>query len=263
VFNRIYAMILRYKTVVSGSLPRLLSIFYWPSIQIILWGFFSNFLVSINSDSSLNPISFILSAIILWDVLFRGQLGLSMTFFEEIWSRNLGHLLITPLRNYEFIISLILISFIRTLLGLTPAIFIANYYFDFHLFELGVYLILFFFNLIFTGWSIGFFVSGLVLRFGQSFEELAWAFIFILLPFSCVYYPLDSLPYIFQKLALLFPPVYVFEGMRNIFVDSFFSKTLFFKALIINILYFCFSIFFFLKMISLSKKKGNLFNFGE
>ena len=57
------------------------------------------------------------------------------------------------------------------------------------------------------------------MRYGHSFEELAWAIIFILLPFSCVYYPLDSLPYIMQKL-LVFPPVYVFESMRKILIDN-------------------------------------------
>ena len=170
MFLRIFAMVSRYRILVLGSLPRMLSIFYWPSIQIVLWGFFSNFLLTIDETSIKTSLSFLLSAIILWDILFRGQLGLSMTFFEE------------PLRNYELILSLILISFIRTCLGLIPAIFVANYFFDSYIFNLGIYLVLFFFNLILMGWSIGLLVSGLVLRFGQSFEELAWAIIFIILP---------------------------------------------------------------------------------
>ena len=103
MFTRVYAMLSRYKVLITGSFPRMLSIFYWPSIQIILWGFFTNFLISIDNIETQNSFSFLLSAIILWDVLFRGQLGLSMTFFEELWSRNLAHLLISPLRNIELI----------------------------------------------------------------------------------------------------------------------------------------------------------------
>tara|TARA_A100001015_G_scaffold314898_1_gene425459 strand:+ start:2083 stop:2874 length:792 start_codon:yes stop_codon:yes gene_type:complete len=263
MFTRVYAMLSRYKVLITGSFPRMLSIFYWPSIQIILWGFFTNFLISIDNIETQNSFSFLLSAIILWDVLFRGQLGLSMTFFEELWSRNLAHLLISPLRNIELILSLIVTSFFRTCLGLFPAIFVANYYFELHMFELGLYLILFFFNLIIMGWTIGLIVSGLVLRYGQSFEELAWAIIFVILPFSCVYYPLDVLPVFFQNIALLLPPIYVFEGMRSILSSGIFDELLFLKVIVINLIYFAFSVFFLLKMIDSSKKSGNLLDYGE
>ncbi|MDC3091098.1 ABC transporter permease [Rickettsiales bacterium] len=263
MLTRIFAMLFRYKILVLGSLPRVLSIFYWPSIQIILWGFFSNFLISIEEESTKSSLSFLLSAVILWDVLFRGQLGLSMTFFEELWSRNLGNIMISPLRNYELILSLIIVSLFRTCLGLIPAVFVANFFFEFHIFELGVYLILFFFNLILMGWTIGFFVSGLVLRFGQAFEELAWAIIFVILPFSCVYYPLEILPLFFQKISLFLPPIYIFEGMRSILINNYFDLSLFFKVMIINLIYFIFSILFFLKMIDLSREKGSLMNYGE
>ncbi len=263
MFSRIYAMINRYRILAIGSLPRMLSIFYWPSVQILLWGFFSNYLLSINNSPTTNAISFLLSAIILWDILFRGQLGLSMTFFEEIWSRNLCHLLITPLTNIELIISLIITSFFRAILGLLPAIFIANIFFQFHLLEMGFFLILFFSNLIIMGWSLGLLVCGLVIRYGQSFEELAWAFIFILLPFSCVYYPLDVLPEKIQFICKTLPPVYVFEGMREIMINNYFSITLFVKAFILNLIYFLFSIYFFNKMLNKAKISGQLFNFGE
>ena len=146
MFGRIFALIIRYKTISFGSFPRLLSIFYWPSVQILFWGFFSNFLIQNNSSSVFNVLSIILSAVVLWDVLFRGQLGLTMSFLEEIWSRNLTNLFITPLKEYELVSSLIIISALRTLVGLTPAVFLANYFFNFHLFEMGFYLIFFFFK---------------------------------------------------------------------------------------------------------------------
>ena len=141
---RILALLERYKNISFGSVPRLISIFYWPSVQILFWGFFTNFLILNDTIQTWSVVNIILSAVILWDVLFRGQLGLSISFFEELWSRNLCNLFITPIRNYELAISLILISLLRTIVGLTPAIFLANYFFEFHLFQLGFYLIFFF-----------------------------------------------------------------------------------------------------------------------
>ena len=145
MFIRIYALLVRYKNISFGSFPRLISIFYWPSVQILFWGFFTNFLISNNSFGVWSALNIILSAVVLWDILFRGQLGLTMSFLEEIWSRNLTNLFISPIKEYEIVISLILISFLRTIIGLTPAVFLANFFFDFHLFELGFYLIFFFF----------------------------------------------------------------------------------------------------------------------
>ena len=155
MFSRIAALLIRYKTISFGSFPRLISIFYWPSVQILFWGFFTNFLISNNSYQSLGIFNIILSAVVLWDVLFRGQLGLTMSFLEEIWSRNLTNLFISPIKEYELVLGLIIISSLRTIIGLTPAIFIANHFFNFHLFEMGIYLIFFFLNLIIVGWSIG------------------------------------------------------------------------------------------------------------
>lgn len=262
MFSRILALIIRYKTLIVGSIPRLISVFWWPSIQIVLWGFFSDFLNS-ETSSPYSTISVLLTAVILWDVLFRGQLGLTITFFEEIWSRNLSHLFITPLRNFELIIGLIITSFIRTVLGLIPAVFISTNYFDLNTIELGFNLIFFFFNLIVTGWAIGFIVSGLVLRYGQSFEELAWAFIFLLLPFSCVYYPLESLPEIIQSFSVFISPVYVFEGMREIIIYNETNHLNMLWAFILNTLYMIISVSFFYRMILSTKKSGKFLNFGE
>jgi len=263
MFLRILALLERYKNISFGSIPRLISIFYWPSVQILFWGFFTNFLILNDTLQTWSVVNIILSAVILWDVLFRGQLGLSISFFEELWSRNLCNLFITPIRNYELVISLILISMLRTIVGLTPAIFLANYFFEFHLFELGFYLIFFFFNLIIVGWTIGFIVSGLVLRYGHSFEELAWAIIFILLPFACVYYPVSSLPNAMQIIATVLPTSHIFEAMRKILLENKIDFGLLRNIIILNISYFSLSILFFVHMIKIARTKGILMNQGE
>lgn len=263
MINRIIALLIRYQNIALGSMPRLISIFYWPTVQILFWGFFTNYFYQINEFNIWSSLNVILSAVVLWDVLFRSQLGLSMSFFEELWSRNLPNLFITPIKDHEIIISLLLISFLRTILGLTPAIFFANYFFNFHLFELGLYLIFFFFNLTLIGWSIGLFVSALVLRHGQSFEELAWAIIFIVLPFSCVYYPLSSLPEIMQSFSSIFPTTMIFEEMRSLIFNSHVEYLNIIKIFCINIILLLLSSSFFLYTLNVVRKKGIMINQGE
>ena len=263
MINRIVALLIRYQNIALGSMPRLISIFYWPTVQILFWGFFTNYFYQINEFNIWSSLNVILSAVVLWDVLFRSQLGLSMSFFEELWSRNLPNLFITPIKDHEIIISLLLISFLRTILGLTPAIFFANYFFNFHLFELGLYLIFFFFNLTLIGWSIGLFVSALVLRHGQSFEELAWAIIFIVLPFSCVYYPLSSLPEIMQSFSSIFPTTMIFEEMRSLIFNSHVEYLNVIKIICINIILLLLSSLFFLYTLNVVRKKGIMINQGE
>ena len=116
MFSRIIALLIRYKNISFGSFPRLISIFYWPSVQILFWGFFTNFLISNNSYSGLGILNIILSAVVLWDILFRGQLGLTMSFLEEMWSRNLTNLFISPLKESELVISLIFITLVLPLI---------------------------------------------------------------------------------------------------------------------------------------------------
>ena len=263
MINRIIALLIRYQNIALGSMPRLISIFYWPTVQILFWGFFTNYFYQINEFDIWSSLNVILSAVVLWDVLFRSQLGLSMSFFEELWSRNLPNLFITPIKDYEIILGLLLISFLRTILGLTPAIFFANYFFNFHLFELGLYLIFFFFNLTLIGWSIGLFVSALVLRYGQSFEELAWAIIFIVLPFSCVYYPLSSLPEIMQNFSSIFPTTMIFEEMRSLIFNSYIEYLNLIKIICINIILLLLSSSFFLYTLDVVRKKGIMINQGE
>lgn len=263
MINRIVALLIRYQNIALGSMPRLISIFYWPTVQILFWGFFTNYFYQINEFNIWSSLNVILSAVVLWDVLFRSQLGLSMSFFEELWSRNLPNLFITPIKDHEIIISLLMISFLRTILGLTPAIFFANYFFNFHLFELGLYLIFFFFNLTFIGWSIGLLVSALVLRYGQSFEELAWAIIFIVLPFSCVYYPLSSLPEVMQTFSGIFPTTLIFEEMRSLIFNSQMNFINLIKIFFINIFLLLMSSLFFLYILRVVRKKGIMIDQGE
>src|SRR5580704_6097235 len=186
-------MLLRYLYLLRSSWPRTLELLYWPTLQMLIWGFMSQFLFS-NSSYVFRAFGVLLAAVMLWDVLFRGQLGLSMSFLEEMWARNLGHLFVTPLRPYEWVASLLSMSMIRVLLGILPAALLAIPLYHYSIFAMGLPLVAFFIALLIMGWALGLAICGLILRQGMGAEGLAWTVVFTLSPISCVYYPVSTLP---------------------------------------------------------------------
>src|SRR3981189_194773 len=193
--HRIHAMVLRYWYLLASSWPRLLELVYWPALQIITWGFLQNY-ISQTSGFFARAGGSLIGAVILWDILFRGQLGFSISFLEEMWARNLGNLMMSP---------------IRLAIGVIPMTLLALYFFDFNFYGIGLPLIAFFCNLIFTSWSIGIFVSGLGLRNGLGAESIVLTLMFGVMPLACVYYPVTVLPHWLQYVAWALPPTYVFE----------------------------------------------------
>ena len=165
--GRVWAMLLRYLYLLRSSWPRTLEMLYWPTLQMLIWGFMSQFLYS-NSSYVFRAFGVLLAAVMLWDVLFRGQLGLSMSFLEEMWARNLGHLFVTPLRPYEWVLSLLSMSMIRVLLGILPAALLAIPLYHYSIFAMGLPLVAFFVALLIMGWAFGLAICGLILRQGMG-----------------------------------------------------------------------------------------------
>ena len=260
--RRIGAMVLRYGYLLRGSWPRIIELAYWPTMQVIMWGFLTQFLAQ-NSSYFVQAFGVLLSAVLLWDVLFRGQLGVSISFLEEMWSRNLGHLFVSPLRPYELSIALMTISFIRTIIGVVPATLLAIAFFDFSIYSLGFALIGFFTNLIVMGWAIGLIMAGVVLRFGLGAESLAWVAIFALAPISGIYYPLEVLPDWIQPVAQALPASHVFEGMRSILVDNTYRSDLMLKAVLLNVVYIAVGFAAFSAFFRAARIRGLLLNLGE
>ena len=147
-------------------------------------------------------------------ILLRGQQGFSFSFIEEMWSRNLPNILMSPLRPAEFVVSLVLMSLIRLAVGVLPVTLLAIVFFGFNLWALGVAFGAFFVVLMFFAWSIGLFVSGLLLRLGLGAENLVWSLMFFVQPLGAVYYPVSTLPTWVQPISWSLPPTYVFEGLR-------------------------------------------------
>ena len=260
--RRIGAMILRYVYLMRGSWPRLLELAYWPTMQMILWGFISQFFLT-NSSYLAQAAGVLIGGVLLWDVMFRGQLGVSLVFFEEMYSRNLGNLFASPLRAHELVAALLSISLLRTLIGVGAAALLAIPLYHFSIFDMGLPLLAFFANLLVMGWAIGLMVGGLVLRYGLGAENLAWVAIFAVAPVSGIYYPLSVLPDWLQTVAHLLPASYVFEGMRAVMIEHRFDWHLFWRAVLLNIVYIGAGVAAFLAIFRVARRRGLLLNVGE
>src|SRR5215471_7893227 len=260
--NRIGAMILRYWYLLLSSWPRLLELLYWPALQVITWGFLQTYIAQ-NANFFARAGGTLIGAVILWDILFRGQLGFSISFLEEMWARNMGNLMMSPLKPIEFLIALMVMSLIRLAVGVIPMTLLAMIFFDFNLFGIGFPLVAFFCNLIFTSWSVGIFVSGLVLRHGLGAESIVWTLMFALMPLACVYYPVRVLPHWLQVVSWSLPPTYVFEGMRALLIDHVFRADLMAEALAINAVLLVASFAAFLALLRSARRAGSLLGGGE
>jgi ABC-2 type transport system permease protein len=259
---RVGAMVQRYLYLMRSSWPRLLEIVYWPTVQMLMWGFLQTYLVS-KTGIAASAGGALIGAILLWDVLFRGQLGFSMSFLEEMWSRNIGNLMISPLRPGEFIAALMAMSVIRMAIGLVPVSLFAMLYFGFNLWGLGLGLAAFFANLFLTAWAIAVPVSGMILRNGLGAEGFAWSLAFLLLPLTAVFYPVDTLPSALEAVAWALPPTYVFEGLRALVFEERFEAGLMVRAFALNAVYLtggCLAFYWFLRS---SRRVGSILQVGE
>ena len=260
--NKMYGLFLRHFYLIKSSLPRILDLVYWPTIQIILWGFISKFF-SIYSDYYNNTIGVILTCAILYDILFRSSISFNMLFLEEIWSRNFTNLFIAPLKLKEIISSLIFTALIRTLIGLVPAILLTSPLFGISILKLGLPLLLLFLSLYIFGITLGLFVSAGLMRFGPSFENIAWSSLFLLAPLGCIYYPIEILPTFFQIIAKGLPFVYIFDETRNILLSGSINYENLTKAYFLNIIYLVCGIGLFYFSFLKARIKGTLINMGE
>ena len=260
--NKIFALSLRHVYLIKGSFPRILDLIYWPTIQIFLWGFISKFF-TLNSSYFENTVGIILSAAILYDFLFRSSISYNMMFLEEIWSRNFTNLFIAPIKISEIIAALTFTAILRTLIGLIPAALLAIPLFGVSIFKIGVPLIFLLITLYIFGVTLGLLVTSGLIRFGPSFENIAWASLFFLAPLGCIYYPIEILPDWLQIIAKLLPLVHIFEEMRNVLIHDIVNYYQILKATIISFFYFVFGIIVFYLSYVGAKNRGTLINMGE
>ena len=260
--SKIYALGLRHLYLIMNSFPRVIDLIYWPTVQIFLWGFISKFF-TLNSEYYSNTVGIILTAAILYDFLFRASISFNMMFLEEIWSRNFTNLFIAPIKLSEMIASLTITAVFRSLIGLIPAALLAIPLFGVSVFKIGLPLLALLLSLYIFGVTLGLLVTSGLLRFGPSFENIAWASLFFLAPLGCIYYPVEILPLSLQIIAKGLPLVHVFEEMRNILLNGTVNYIEVFISILISIAYFIFGVIIFYVAYSGARIRGTLINMGE
>ncbi|HYC14901.1 MAG TPA: ABC transporter permease [Stellaceae bacterium] len=260
--RRIAAIVLRHLYLMRGSWPRALELVYWPTMTMIVWGFTTQFL-NTNSSWVAQAAGVLIYAVLLWEIVLRSQFGVAFSFLEEMWSRNLGHLFVSPLTPVEWVLSLLAMSVIRVLFGVLPAALLAIPLYHYSVFDLGLPLLAFFTVLLVMGWAFGLGVVALILRKGLGAENFAWVAIFVLAPISGIYYPIAVLPAWLQPVAWSLPTSYVFEGMRAVLFQHAFRVDYLLTALALDTLYIGLGALLLLWSFRYARHTGALLQMGE
>ena len=261
--RRVWGLVYRHLVLYRRSPPRLVELMYWPVLQMVVWGFTTAYLAGLGSNPAGIAAGALLGGVLLWETVLRSQMGFSISFLEEIWSRNLGHLFVSPLRPGELVAGLMSMSVLRTLVGVIPAMLLAWALYAFNVFALGPLLVAFFAALVLMGWAVALGVTALILRFGAGAESLAWGITFGIAPFAAVFYPVSVLPGWLQPLSLTLPATHVFEGMRAALVDGRVAWDHLAWAYGLDALWFAAMAWLFRAQFQSARVRGALLNIGE
>lgn len=269
--RRIWGLMYRHLCLYRRSWPRLVELAYWPILQMCIWGFTASFISGRSfgaADASghhglILAASTLLAGVLLWEICIRSQMGVAISFMEELWSRNLGHIFISPLRPWELIAGLIGVAFTRTVAGVLPAILVAWALYAFNLFTLGPVLVLFFANLMIMGWAVALGIVALILRYGAGAEALAWSLLFGLTPLAAVYYPVSTLPLWLQPISRAIPATHVFEGMRAALLNGHLAFGEMAASFALNIVWLAATGLIFAWQFQSARRRGALVAIGE
>ena len=224
---------------------RISDAFYWPVIDLFVWGITSTYIRKIAPDFP-QIILIIMSGLLLWLILWRAQYEVSINLLEEFWNRNLINIFVAPVKFSEWVVTVMLLGFVKAALSMPLAALLAYFLYKFNIFSYGIYFLPFIFSLFLTGWAVGFLVSGIILRYGTRMQTFAWTTIGLVSPLAAVYYPVSILPSWIQKISYLLPPTYVFEAGRALIFKGTVDSRGLLISLILNLIYLSLA-FWFLK----------------
>jgi ABC-2 type transport system permease protein len=261
--RRIWGLMYRHLALYRRSWPRVLELMYWPVLQMLVWGFVTAWLAGVQNNTASVTAGVLLGGVLLWEVTLRSQMGFAISFLEEIWSRNLGHIFVAPLRPTELVAGLVAMSMLRTAIGVGPAILLAFLLYGFGIWTLGPVLVLYFAALMAMGWAVALGVTALILRHGAGAEALAWGVLFGLAPFSAVFYPVSVLPGWLQPISLAIPATHVFEGMRAALLDGQLAWDHLAYAFSLDLIWLGLAAWLFMAQFQAARVRGALMNIGE
>lgn len=245
----------RYSLYLRHNLDRLSDMFYWPALDLFIWGLTGLYLTTIAGNNK-DYIYVILTGLVFWIIIWRASYEVNLNILSEIWDKNLVNIFASPLTVKEWMLSLMFVGFVKMIISLSFSAILAYLLYGYSIFIYGLMLIPIIVSLLITGWAAGFFIGGFIMLYGQRIQTAAWTGIAILAPFSVLYYPLSVLPEWAQKIALCIPSTYVFEAMRSVLFTNSFPYDKILISLLLNIPYLIVSLCFFIYMFNKSKKRG-------
>lgn len=253
--HRIIAVMFRHLYAFSRNFDRLTDSFYWPVLDIVLWGLTSVWVQKSQAPVS-NFILVLLTGLVYWQIVWRANYEISVNLLEEFWNQNLVNLFSTPLRLSEWIAAVMLIGLVKMLISIGVGVGAVFILYHLNILSVGWMTIPFFALLLMSGWILGFLGSSFIVYYGQKVQTIAWTMGFLFAPFSAVYYPVDVLPKWVQFISRLLPTTYVFEGMRMILATGTAPYDYLFKSIGLTVLYLSCAIWLFCTMFEKSRAKG-------
>jgi ABC-2 type transport system permease protein len=260
--GRVWVLVVRYIFIYRRSVIRLIEVLFWPTMTLLVWGFVMLFIQRVGQGDLPRLITFLIGAMIFWDILFRVQQGVALSFLEDIWARNLLNVFCAPVRLSEYVMATFLFGLLRVGVTLGFLAMLSWLLYHFNLFSLGFSLLPFIANLLMMGLTIGILAMAVILRYGHGAEPFAWALPFMLQPFSAVFYPVTVLPKGMQAVAWGLPSTYVFEGMRQVIQSGIIPWSNLVWAVGLNLVYLSAAVWLLLYMFDLARDRGLLGKWG-
>lgn len=254
-WQRVFAMVDRYNLYLKHNLDRLTDMFYWPALDLFIWGLTGLYLATFNPNSQ-QYVFIILNGLVFWIVIWRVQYEININILAELWDKNVVNIFASPLTVWEWIASLVTVGMMKMTVSLVFSCIIAFFVYHYNVFQYGFYLLPAILNLLLTGWAAGFLVAGLIIRFGEKIQTLAWAGVAMLTPFSAVYYPVSILPTWAKYISNIIPSTYIFEGLREILFTGRFSYDKLLISFALNGIYLALALWFFIFMFRKSRRLG-------
>ncbi|MGH2613390.1 MAG: ABC transporter permease [Rhabdochlamydiaceae bacterium] len=253
-FKRCWAVFLRY-FYLFAKLDQIADLLYWPAIDIALWGLTTVWIEQAHGSIS-NVALIVMTGLIFWQIVWRGNYEISVNLLQEFWNRNLVNLFSTPLKLTEWMGGVILLSFTKIFITLGFGAILVYVLYALNVFTIGWAFLPFAALLMMSGWMIGFLAAAVVIYWGQRFQMLAWMTAYLFAPVSAVYYPVTALPEWLRPIAYSLPTTHVFEGMRTVLNGHFFPWGAFWWSLVLNIAYLILTMSIFSFAFEKSRSKG-------
>lgn len=252
--SRINAVVLRHSLITFRSFDRILNIFYWPALNIIIWGITSVWLQRQVDKQHL--VALILTGLVFWQIVFRVNLETAKGLFEELINHNLVNLFSTPLKFNEWVVALMFLGIPNMILVFACSAFCAWLLYGLNILAVGWLMLPCMISLLISGWWIGFLICSLLINYGLKAQDFIYIIGWVFAPFSSIYYPVDILPLWVQNVAWKLPMTYIFEVMREALNTGIINYSYLSISFILNFIYLIFSILLFKFAFVCSQNKG-------